>query len=163
MLIRCSEKSIYSLLRRDVETCRIRATTSTQLPLMCWYRNWCKSKHAQTCLYYEQVAWLPLRRIIKSFRELHRHTMYIEFLYMTLRLHIRFSFTVKYDTGFLTFSNKMHLVCNQYTFNIRRHLLVQAYNMSIQHWVYILHPYRKLLPTASTLEVAPCLIIRPWR
>jgi len=34
-------------------------------------------KHAQTCLYYEQVAWLPLSSAIKSFRERHSHTTYI--------------------------------------------------------------------------------------
>jgi hypothetical protein len=38
-------------------------------------RKWCKSKHAQTCLYYDQVAWLPLSRAMKSFQELHSHTM----------------------------------------------------------------------------------------
>jgi hypothetical protein len=27
----------------------------------------CKLKHAQTCLYYDQVAWLPFSREIKSF------------------------------------------------------------------------------------------------
>jgi len=38
----------------------------------------CKLKHAQTCHYYDQVAWLPLNRAIKSVRELHSHTMYIK-------------------------------------------------------------------------------------
>jgi hypothetical protein len=40
-------------------------------------RNWCKLKLAKTCLYYDQVAWLPLSRAIKSYRELHSHTTYI--------------------------------------------------------------------------------------
>jgi len=34
-------------------TCIISATTSTQLALMHLDRNWCKLKHAQTCLYYD--------------------------------------------------------------------------------------------------------------
>jgi len=28
-------------------------------------------KHAQTCLYYNQVAWVRLSRAVKSLRELH--------------------------------------------------------------------------------------------
>jgi len=39
-------------------------------------------KHAQTCLYYKKVAWLPLSDTVKSFQELHSHTMYMHvFLY----------------------------------------------------------------------------------
>jgi len=36
-------------------------------------------KHAQTHINYDQVAWLPLNRAIKSFRELHSHAMYEAF------------------------------------------------------------------------------------
>jgi len=32
-------------------------------------RNWCKLKHAQTWLYYDEVAWPPMSRIVRSFRE----------------------------------------------------------------------------------------------
>jgi len=39
--------------------------------------NWYKLKRAQTCLYYNQVAWLPLSHAIKSFWELHGDTMYL--------------------------------------------------------------------------------------
>jgi hypothetical protein len=69
MLIRCSKN-------RDVEIRRISSTTPTQLALMRWNRNRCKLKHTQTCLYQDQVAWLPLSHVIKSFRELHSHIMY---------------------------------------------------------------------------------------
>jgi hypothetical protein len=48
-------------------TCLISTTTSTKLALMCWKRNWCMFKHAQTCLYYNQVTWLPLHHAIKLF------------------------------------------------------------------------------------------------
>jgi hypothetical protein len=41
---------------------------------MRWNHNWCKLKHAQTCLYYDQVAWLPVSGAVKSFRKLHSHT-----------------------------------------------------------------------------------------
>jgi len=35
-------------------------------------------KHAQTCFYYDQVAWLPISRPIKPHRERHGHNTYIE-------------------------------------------------------------------------------------
>jgi hypothetical protein len=38
----------------------ISATTSTQLALVRWNREWCRLKHAQICLYYDQVPWVPL-------------------------------------------------------------------------------------------------------
>jgi hypothetical protein len=41
--------------------------------------NWCKLKHAQTHLYYDQIAGLPLSRAIKLFRERHSQNMYVEF------------------------------------------------------------------------------------
>jgi hypothetical protein len=44
--------------------------------LLWWNCNWCKLKHTQTCLYYQQVAWIPFSNTIKSFRKLHNHTMY---------------------------------------------------------------------------------------
>jgi len=40
---------------------------------MRWNHNWCKLKHAQTCLYYDQVASLAT----KSFRERCNHTRYL--------------------------------------------------------------------------------------
>jgi len=43
----------------------ISTTTSTQLALKHWNQNWCKLKHAQTCLYYELVAWLPFKSCSK--------------------------------------------------------------------------------------------------
>jgi len=55
----------------------MRATISTQLALMSLDRNLCKLKHAQTFLYYDQVAWIPLISPLKSFRELHSHALYI--------------------------------------------------------------------------------------
>jgi hypothetical protein len=53
------------------------ATTSTQLALTSLNHTWCKLKHAQTCLYYDQVAWLPLRSAVKQFRGLYSHTVYL--------------------------------------------------------------------------------------
>jgi hypothetical protein len=44
---------------------------------MRWNLYWCKLKHAQTCLYYDQVAWLPSNRAFKSVRELYSRTMYV--------------------------------------------------------------------------------------
>jgi hypothetical protein len=35
---------------------------------MHWNCDWCKMKHVQTCLYYDQVVWLPLSCVIKSSR-----------------------------------------------------------------------------------------------
>jgi hypothetical protein len=43
---------------------------------MRWNCNWCKLKQAETCLYYDQVARLHLNCAIKSFQELHDHTIY---------------------------------------------------------------------------------------
>jgi len=31
-------------------------------------------KHAQTCLYYDEVAWLPLSCAVELFRKHHSHT-----------------------------------------------------------------------------------------
>jgi len=55
----------------------IGATSPRQLALIRWNRNWCKLKHAQTCPYDDQIAWLPWSRAIKSFQELHSRIMYI--------------------------------------------------------------------------------------
>jgi hypothetical protein len=60
--IRCSKN--WSLI---LATRRISATSSTQLALMRWNCDWCKLKHARTCLYYDQVAWLPLSHAMKQF------------------------------------------------------------------------------------------------
>jgi len=59
-LIRCS-KFRSLILRRDVETHTSYQrhnfhTTNTDALKS---QNWCELKHAQTCLYYDQVAWLP--------------------------------------------------------------------------------------------------------
>jgi hypothetical protein len=64
----------HSFLRRYVET-QSHNFHTTQLMLMRCNRNWCKLKHAQTCIYYDQVAWLPLSRAIKPSRELHSYSM----------------------------------------------------------------------------------------
>jgi hypothetical protein len=54
-------------------TCFISATTSTQVALMCINYNWWKLKHAQICLFCDQVTWFHLCCAIKLFRELHSH------------------------------------------------------------------------------------------
>jgi hypothetical protein len=66
----------FILATRCRNTRLISATTFTQLALMCWNCNSCKLKHAQTRLYYDQVARLPSQRSVKSFRELYSHIMY---------------------------------------------------------------------------------------
>jgi len=38
-------------------------------------------KHAQTCLYYNEVMWLAVSCALKSFRELHSHTLYVCWLH----------------------------------------------------------------------------------
>jgi len=43
---------------------------------MSWNHNWCKLKHAQTCLYYDPDAWLYVSCAIKSFWEFQSHTTY---------------------------------------------------------------------------------------
>jgi len=65
---------------------------------MSWNRNWCKKKHAQTCLYYDQVTWLPLRWAIKPFRELRSHTIYLT----DTNLNYIFLTTVSVDLLILT-------------------------------------------------------------
>jgi hypothetical protein len=57
----------------------ISSTTSKQLASMRWNRYWCKFKHVQTCHDYDQVAWLPSSRAIKSFRQLQSHSLYLRF------------------------------------------------------------------------------------
>jgi hypothetical protein len=58
--------AILAMRHRDT------ATTSIQLGLMSWKRNWRKFKHAQTCLAYDEVARLQT----KSSLELHSQTMH---------------------------------------------------------------------------------------
>jgi hypothetical protein len=58
------------ILMWDIETHLISWTTSTQLALMCWTLNCCKLKRAQTCLYYDHIAWLPLSCSIKPFQNI---------------------------------------------------------------------------------------------
>jgi hypothetical protein len=83
-MISCSKKkNHHSFLRRDAETHIISAITSTQLALMRWNRNLCKLKHAHACIYYDQVACLPVSRANKSFRELDSHIIY--FVYVQLQ------------------------------------------------------------------------------
>jgi hypothetical protein len=76
MLIRCSKTDHLFCDKTWKHTRRINATTSTRLALICWSRNCCKLKHAQTCLYYDQLAWLPLICTVKLFRERPSHAMY---------------------------------------------------------------------------------------
>jgi hypothetical protein len=75
MMIHCSKNRSFIFMTRRRNTRLISATTSTPLELVRLNRNWCKLKHAQTNLYYDQVAWLPLSSAIKSFRKLHSHTL----------------------------------------------------------------------------------------
>jgi len=42
-------------------------------------RKWCKLKHSQTCLCYDQVARFPLNRAVKSFREFPSHTINVTY------------------------------------------------------------------------------------
>jgi len=58
--------------------------SAPQLALMRSNRSWCKLKHAQICLYCDQVAWLPLSSAIKSFRKPHSHTIYVSFQYLSI-------------------------------------------------------------------------------
>jgi len=60
MIIFCHRSGwlIFATIRSN--TLLISSTTSTQLASMRWNRKWCKSKHAQTCLYYDQITWLLL-------------------------------------------------------------------------------------------------------
>jgi hypothetical protein len=74
MLIHYSKNWSLNCNEAQKHTHHINATTSTQLVLMHWNHNWCKLKHAWTCFYYDQVAWLPLTHAIKSFWELHSPT-----------------------------------------------------------------------------------------
>jgi hypothetical protein len=76
MLLHCSKTRSLIFAARRRNTRFLSAKTSTQLALMRWNLNWCKLKHARTCIYGYQVAWLPLSRAVKSFRKLHSHTMY---------------------------------------------------------------------------------------
>jgi len=67
-------------LRRDKEIHSfISATISTQLAFMRSHRNMCKLKHAQTCLYYDQVAWFPLNSGKVSLQEFSRPTTYVNY------------------------------------------------------------------------------------
>jgi hypothetical protein len=54
MLIRCSKNRslILATRRRKTHVFITSATTSTQLEFVRLNRNWCKEKHAQTCLYH---------------------------------------------------------------------------------------------------------------
>jgi len=74
MLILCSKKKslIFATRRRFIS-----AKTSTKLALMGLNCNKYKLRHAQICLYYDQITWLPSSRAIKSFRVLRSHTMSI--------------------------------------------------------------------------------------
>jgi len=75
MLTCCTKNQSLISVMKCRNTCLTSATTSMQLALMHWNCNWCKVKHTQTCLYYNQVAWLPLSHATKSFWELHSHTL----------------------------------------------------------------------------------------
>jgi len=72
-LIHCfkNRSLIFPTRRRNTP-----ALSASQLVSMHQNPNWCKLKHTQTCLHYRQVAWPPLSGAIKSFQELHRHSMY---------------------------------------------------------------------------------------
>jgi hypothetical protein len=71
MLIR----SLISATRRR-NTRFISTTISTQFAFIRLKRNWCKLKHAQTCLHCDKVAWLPASSAIKPFRQHYSHTTY---------------------------------------------------------------------------------------
>jgi hypothetical protein len=77
MLIRFSNSRSHIFATRCRDTRLISATTSPKLLLMHLNRKRRKLKHAE-------VSWLPPSREIKSFRELHSHTMYF---YNLKRLH----------------------------------------------------------------------------
>jgi len=46
----------------------------------------------QTCLYHDQVTWPLLSCAVKSFRELHSHTMYIENSFTDDHVFMKFNF-----------------------------------------------------------------------
>jgi hypothetical protein len=75
MLIHCSKNRWLIFATRCTHTRLVSVTTSTKEELICWNHTWCKLKHAETCLYYDQVAWPPLSPAIKWFRELHSRAM----------------------------------------------------------------------------------------
>jgi hypothetical protein len=56
MLICCSKNRSFIFATRCRYTRLNETTTSAQLAFMRWNRTWCKLKHAQTCLYYDKVA-----------------------------------------------------------------------------------------------------------
>jgi hypothetical protein len=75
MLSHCSKKSItYFCNETEKHTQLINTTTSIALVLMHLNHNWCKLIHAETHLYYDQIAELPLSHKIKSLCKLHGHT-----------------------------------------------------------------------------------------
>jgi hypothetical protein len=76
MLIHCFENQSLISVTRHGNTHFISATTSTQLVLMHWNHSCCKLKHAQTYLYYDEIACLPWSHAIQSFWDIHSHTMY---------------------------------------------------------------------------------------
>jgi hypothetical protein len=71
------ERSEHINAPKNRNTHLISTTSLTQLMLIWWNHNWCKFKHAQTCLSYEQVTRLTSSHTIKSFLEPHSHTMYL--------------------------------------------------------------------------------------
>jgi len=71
MLILCSKNQSFIFVTRQKHACLISTTTTTELALMYLNHTWIKFKHAQTCLYYDQITWLPLSCAVKSFQQLH--------------------------------------------------------------------------------------------
>jgi len=72
-------------------------------------------KHAQTSLYYDQVAWLPISRAINSFRELHSRTTYICIFSMSTYTHtlqpvnVTYYMSVIYDVVKATSNRQMKI------------------------------------------------------
>jgi len=66
MFIPCSKDQSFISVTKHRSTHLIGSTTFTRLAVMHWNCNWCKLKHTQTYLYYNQGAWLPLSHAIKS-------------------------------------------------------------------------------------------------
>jgi hypothetical protein len=98
--IRCSTKPITHICNRTQKLTRlISATTSIQLAVVRWNRNWCKRKHAQTYLYYDQVARLPLSREIKSFWGVHSRATYISEIKAGGRKRTGAGITQRYSAG----------------------------------------------------------------
>jgi len=89
MLTRCYKNRSFIFLRRHTET----QTSYQSHNFHTIVVN--ELKHAQTCLYYDWGAWPPSSRAIKSFPELHSHTMYNSWQYCTKRRYEHVELCIK--------------------------------------------------------------------